>query len=267
MCVTLGEARISDTRTFTYATRLSDPIHVTGYQNNAKTRSGGNCMFLNIAGTEMAMVHGPEFTHSFMDDLTERLPELEYDFDMSRGGPTMFGGRSIQLVDYGDYTVILAHGPANILSALSEVRPDRRPAATQQLQDKIDFYMSWSPTHSFILACFAGEVRPEHPIMVRYRPHNPEVLTVPGLDGHDGRVPTPGDPVYRDFSVAFAVEGVQLPYAVHYNDRGINGKLWAPTSVTGFKDNRKTAPNGDYVMPMEAVREGLSGLALAAKLR
>ena len=218
-------------------------------------------MFLNFAGSNLRLVRGPEKTVSFMDDMTAELPELVVSKGMMRGDYATFG---ISVETYGDYDVVLASGPGDILSALEQVRPERRPVVTDELRAMTEFYMNWSPTHSFVLACFDGKANPRHPIVVSYKPHDPGVLTIPGLDGHDGRLPVPGAPVYRDFAVAFGVQGVSLPYPVRYKDT-VNDQ-WAPSSVTGFRDNRLDGPNGDYVMPIHLIRRGYVGTGLAAAL-
>lgn len=265
MCVTSDLAFIEGTRTYVYATRLnSKPVHVCGYQNQAMSVEGPNCMFLNFAGSNLQLVRGPERTRSFMEDMTAALPELAY---ADRGMRSGSYGRGITVESYGDYTVILAQGPGDILSALNQVPANRRPARNRQLQEMVNFYMSWFGRDSFVLACFDGRVQPQHPITVSYTPRDRSVLTIPGLDGHDGTVPTIGEPVYRDFRLAFGVEGVQLPINVYYNDKGVLGQPWAPSSVTGFTDNRSDGPNGDYVVPVKAVWRGLMGAQLAAALR
>jgi hypothetical protein len=269
MCVTPGEAEIRDTRTYVHATTDPDgsrPVHVCGYQNHARSLVGPNCMFLNFAGTRLQLVRGPEYTRTLMQDMTADLRHLA---GIPKGGG-MFspigGSRSMRVEEYGDYDVVLAQGPGDILSMLGGVRPDRRPADTRGLREMIDFYMSFFFLDSYVLACFDGEVKPKHPIAVSYEPRDPSVLTIPGLDGHDGNVPVVGQPIRRDFHVAFGIAGRQLPYQVRYNDQ-IGGRFWAPTSVTGFIDNRHNGPNGDYVLPVGAVEAGLYGRELAAALR
>lgn len=265
MCVTANPASIRGTRAFVYATELDDsPVHVCGYQNQARTLDGGNCMFLNFAGSNLELVRGPEHTRNFMRDMTVSLPELVISQGM-RGGMFSNGSRSITVQKYGDYTVILAQGPGDILSALDEVEPSRRPARSSRLKEMVDFYMSWYPRDTFVLACFDGSVKPEHPITVSYTPRNARVLTIPGLDGHDGNVPLVGQPVYRDFRVAFAINGLPLAHRVQYTEGWIEEQPWAPSSVVGFVDNRR-GPNGDYVVPIQAVQRGLTGRRLADKL-
>jgi hypothetical protein len=269
MCVTANPAIIQGTRTYVYATSTDplgwNPVHVCGYQNEAETLDGANCMFLNFAGDKLKLVRGPEHTQSFMSDMTARLPELVY-VPRTRGGSFSFGAKGLLSVeDYGDYTVILSQGPGDILSALDEVPLDRRPQVTPRLRDMIDFYMSFFAGDSFVLACWNGKAKPKHPVTVQYHPRNPDVLTIPGLDGHDGRVPVIGAPVYRDFRIAFGIAGEELAQPVTYRD-DVAGQFWAPPSVAGFVDNRTDGKNGDYVVPVSAVKAGLHGIELADTL-
>lgn len=266
MCVTSGPANISGTKTYAYAAPVNDDEpqrHVCGYINTAESTSGPNCMFLNFAGSDLRLVRGPEYTRHFMNDMTRGLPELR-PVEMSRGGG-MYGAKGIEVIEYGDYTTVLAQGPGNMLSALDRVPVNHRPVYTSELEEKIDFYMSYSPDHTFLLGCFDGNVQPRHPIVVSYTPHNPDVLTIPGLDGHDGKLPQVGAPVFRNFAVAFGVAGVQLSREVNYRDDVVD-RAWAPSSVSGFVDNRLDGPNGDYVMPIKALAAGYTGARLAREL-
>jgi hypothetical protein len=274
MCVTANAAEISNTKTFVHATTLPDGSarHVCGYQNQADNLvpfSGANCMFLNFAGTDLKLVQGPETTTQLMNDMTRGLLPLYTTRSASRGGGAFFDlatrGSEAWVEDYGDYTVVLARNADDILDTLSQVPFARRPAVTHQLKLMIDFYGETFPQDSFVLACFDGSVRPKHPIVVSYTPRNPNVLTIPGLDGHDGKRPVVEAPVHRGFKVAFAVEGLTLPRSVDYTDLDV-ASSWAPPTVTGFYDNRPEGPNGDYVIPVEAVRRGLAGKELAEQL-
>jgi hypothetical protein len=221
-------------------------------------------MFLNYAGTAVRPVRGPQYTQNLMADMTRDLPDLE-EVEHSRSSMSYGGGsKSVTVESYGDYDIVYTQGPGDILGALSEVNPRRRPVVTSFLRELVDFYMAFVPNHGFVLACFDGAVQPKHPIVVSYRPHDPEVLTIPGLDGHDGSLPTPGAQVGGGFRVAFGIQGLNLPGHVDYSD-GVS-QLWAPSSVVGFHDNRSLRPNGDYVLPVTALQQGLTGRALAAHL-
>ncbi|MGF7228628.1 MAG: hypothetical protein ACQR33_01445 [Candidatus Saccharibacteria bacterium] len=264
MCVTAGPARITNTRTYVYVPpQGNDGIrHICGYQNEAET-DFGNCMFLNFAGTNLQLVRGPELTTSFMRDMTSTLENLQWAI---RGRGLSFGGTrsaAVTIENYGDYTTLRAQNPADILDALDDpqIPANRRPKRRSAIEAMAKFYQDFRPNDSFVLACFAGRVKPKHPITVSYTPHNPNVLTVPGIDGHDGFVPKLGELVHRDFSVAFGVHGLDLRTPVSYQDRVSDA--WAPQSVSGFVDNREVAANGDYVVPMDAIADGYSGRALA----
>jgi len=266
MCVTSAPALIRGTQTVTYATKLSGhPFHVNFYQNRAKSLAiGGNCMFLNYPGSNLSMVDGPQHTYHLMSDMTAQLEELVY-VPRTRIGASYGGAKGMSVVEYGDYTTILCEGPDNILSLLDEVRPDRRPQRTKQLEEMVQFYMSMFPHDSFSLSCFSGQTEPRHPIAVRYIPRNPRVLTAPGLDGHDGNPPEVGDLMQRDFTVGFALQGASIGVSVPYRDP-ITGASWAPSSVAGFVDNRPNAFNLDYMVLASDLIEGYNGQKLAERL-
>ena len=260
MCVTSAPALISNTQVYAYVPPADGghpQRHLCGYQNQAKTR-GPNCMFLDFAGDKLVLVPGPEYTRNLMNDITRDLPTLEV-VPSTKG--QLYRGRGVQVQNYGDYTVLAAKNPSAILDELAQVDPLRRPERTPQLEAMADFYTAYAPNRSFVLACFNGEVRPKHPIVVSYVPHDPEVLTIPGLDGHDGHPPTPGAPVYRNFQVAFGHANAQLPHQVRYS--GPVNAAWAPPSVGGFVDNREDGPNGDYTVQVWALRDGLTAASLS----
>jgi hypothetical protein len=131
--------------------------------------------------------------------------------------------------------------------------------------------MSYNPEHSFLLGGFSGMAQPHHPLVVCYDPFPDDLglLIGPGLDGHTGRVPKPGVAMQRDFKVAFATDGgpSALQNPVRYQDDTARGCWWAPKSgVVGFHDNRFNGPNTDYKIPIWAVDQGKTGIALAELL-
>jgi len=267
MCVTSKPAAITNTQAFVYSMMMNGVLrHVVGYQNKVEYSRSGNCMFLNFAGKNLELVRGAENTATLMGDITRGLPSLVQE-EMTRARASLGGGlMGVSVEKYGDYTVILAQGPADIRSALNQVELERRPVWDDKFAQMIDFYMRWNPTHTFALACFDGSITPTHPICVSYEPHDANVLTIPGLDGHDGNIPKPDQLIYRDFTIAFGAEGVDLPHKVLYSDFLTRPPLWLPTSVAGFRDNRRNGPNGDYVIPLSSLLKGLTGTELAATL-
>lgn len=264
MCVTLRPAAIDSTQTYVYVPPTpegADPKHICAYQNTARS-SMVNCMFLNFAGSNLQPVQGPEHTVGVMNRVVAYLPELRPTPSDLLGGSRSRKGATV--VDYGDYTLVYANSPGEIIAAIGTVRADRRPVSVPALADMAAFYGDFRPHDSFVLACFSGNVRPKHPIVVSYTPHNPDILTAPGLDGHNGRVPVPGTKMARDFTVAFGVYGTRLPFNVQH-DASTNTE-WLPESVTGFVDNRREGLNQDYVVPIDVVKEGLAGPYLADQL-
>jgi hypothetical protein len=272
MCVTTAPAELGGTSAFTYATlNTTDPrtLHVSGYQNYATNKSSlPNCMLLHFPGDELEMVSGPERTRHFMEDLTQGLQELVYIPRFRSLGNEVVGSRSVKVQAYGDYHVVLAEHPGDILDALEQVPENRRPPRTGMLEDLVAWYRSSFSDYSFVLACFDGQVAPRHPIVVQYVPHNDDVLFVPGIDAHDGTLPRPGHPMQRDIKVAFASESHPQPQKVVYHDSFIHAPstYWAPTDVAGFHDNRSDGPNQDYIVPLLSLDEGLNGADLVEEL-
>jgi hypothetical protein len=276
MCVTSAPADINNTRVLTYVTydgSSHQPMHYTFYQNTATNRSKRpNCMFLQFPTAELEPVVGHEHTRSFLGDITLNLAELEH-HPVTRGMSFRGGAdRSIEtprVVQQGDYHLVLCSSPRRILDALEQVPVDRRPMRTLELEALAAWYAEWYADESFVLACFNGSVNPRHPIGVRYVPHNDDVVFAPGLDGHTGGLPIIGQDIVRDFHVAFAVQGLQLPVTFRYTDFLGQVQDWAPDpryGVAGFHDNRFRAPNGDYTVALETLHKGFSGHELVAEL-
>ena len=271
MPVMLRPASVNRTCTYVYATTMDEadsrPIHVCGYQNEARSWSGRNVMFLNFAGSNLSLVEGVQNTETLMVDVTRRLSDL---VPQKRSRVGVFNythlPRGRRLENYGTYTVTVAQTPADILPALEQVPEHQRPDLDKDLERMVDFYAAVKPRDSFVLACFDDRVKPAYPITVSYVPHNPQMLTIPGLDGCSDRLPSPGNPVRRDSRIAFALGGGAMPHIVEYQDE-VGEAPWAPDSVCGFVDNRSDGQNGDYVVSAEIVRAGITGRALAAELR
>jgi hypothetical protein len=258
MCITTGPAELGQTMAFTYATLLADDPrteHITGYQTSASNLlNTPNMMILHFPGDDIELVGGPQNTWSLMQDLTGMLPSLEATLSM-RG---ISGGTRVQ--SYGDYYVVLAEEARDILSATDLLPEDFRPEATPEFMEVLDFFESTFSGYCFVLACWRDRVVPRHPIVVKYVPHNDDVLFVPGIEAHDGLYPNLDSEEPRNFRVAFAADGYVQPFHVYYHDTlDPNKVIWAPRDVTGFFDNRVRGNNGDYVIPLESIVQGLSG--------
>lgn len=203
----------------------------------------------------------PERTTNLMTDITARLTPLA---SSSRDRDPIFAEPKAQVVEYGDYHVILAERACDILPALDGVPQERRPLWTPQLQALSAFCEVHGNGYGFILGCFDGSVKPTHPIVVGFVPPVFDWLRAPGWDGHDGELPVLGQPMQRDFHVAFGVEGLDLPIKVNYSDDVDSS--WAPASVAGFWDNRSDGPNRDYGVGMRTLERGVTGRELAKQL-
>lgn len=256
MCITTGSAFVSDTAVYGYVPAPdTDGVqrHIVGYQNQATSKSGPNCMILNYAGFDLRLVDGPQHTRHMMERLTHGLFSVDDDY----ADTYLDGSYDVAVEEYGAYTVLVSQSPGAILETLQDdaVPDSRRPEITPRLRAMADFLKSSYPHDTFVLACFDHHVKPEHPIVVSYVPRQPEFITVPGLDGHDGKVPEVGGAVYRNFKLVFGIHGVDLS-PVRY-DADVIDHSWAPQSVLGFIDNRTEAPNGNYSLPIEAIRNYL----------
>lgn len=263
MCVSTSPAELGGTRAYTWHT-LGHPNsqrpswHVTAYQNFARNLSPDpNCMLLHFPGSHLSLVRGPELTRQLMADVTWRLPEL-------LPTPKFMGSRGIselRVEDYGDYTVVLAQYPSDILAALEQVPAHRRPKRTSKLEELVDWYRVNYPDYVFALACFAEGATPRHPIVVEYVPDSDDLLFIPGLDCHTGEIPQVGQMMQRDFRVAFGSELHPQKEQITYSDDQARGAYWAPNSVVGFYDNDQ-GPNKDYIVPLVSIEEGLTGREL-----
>jgi hypothetical protein len=258
MCVTARPAIITGSTVVVKA--ISNTRHAVFYQNNLRT-PGPNCMFLDIDGYGLELLPALTKTHSFMRDVTRDLDEIVPVPRMRGGSLSMGDSKGVVMEAYGDGVTLRSPRPEAILDALSDLPPEyahlRLPA--HLLAPRADFYTRKRPGRCFVLYLFDGSVKMEYPLAFQHTPHNPEVLTAPGLDGHDGSDPVIGAPVDTGFTVAFAINGQELEHPVRYSDYGVEGEDWAPESVAGFIDNRVARPNDDYVASVKDLKAGLNG--------
>lgn len=267
MCVTTNIATMDQTQVFTMVTSQlhgGQPVHVTAYQNRALNLSDApNCMILHFPSQgKVELVQGAQSTKGLMASITASLSPLVSNH--ARGFISKSAGQShtAHVEEYGDYHVVIAEYAADMFMVIDQVPANRRPPITGQLQALVEWYGKTFPDYTFVLACFDGSVRPTHPIVVSYVPDNDDVVYCPGLDGHDGMIPEIGQPIKRDFKVAFAANDITLPHKVKFDQPA----WWIPTSVAGFYDNRTDAPNGDYIVPLLNLQEGFDGQELVSDL-
>lgn len=274
MCVTSGLAQVGLTRAFTHASMPTPEqgtqwVHYTGYQVSARNLTKrANCLFLHFPCQGTPWIVDPEVVHTqhLMEDITRGLPvtgnPLEMFSSTSRTGANM--------VEHGDYYVVLTGSPNQIPEALSQIpEAAHRPIVDEAFENLVEWYERRFPGDGFVLVCFNDNIQPNHPILVGYTPDNDDVLFVPGLEGHDGNgIPSVGKPMRRNIKVAFSVEELDLPHPVLHRNR-LSAKQfddWAPKSVSGFWDRREFGGNFDYAVPLLDLQEGMNGSELLSDL-
>jgi hypothetical protein len=253
MCVSLSPARLGNISAFSYATLdTTDPrtLHINGFQAELESLvEQPNCLVFHFPGNEIGLISGPEKTARMMADITQGLPLLQD--SSSRSDHAL-------VESTGQYYVVVAEDASKIVSALEEVPQDCRPPISDHLAALVSWYQSNFPGHAYAMVCFQGRVRLGYPIVVEYIPHNDDLLFVPAIVSNGG-LPDWDSDVDRDFKVAFASEGHPQPLKVRYRDR-VATERWAPSDVTGLHDNRSSAPNKDYVIPLDTIQRGFEGM-------
>ena len=260
MCVSMHSAEFEGAIAF--GGEVNEELHLLGYQNSAKSYSGPNCMLLHVPTAELTAnsLVPTESAPRFMEDMSNKIYEL-----LTFRGISSRGMSEPIVVQYGAYEVVLAGSAKDVPSALERVSPAKRPAINDEL---LVWYDAHFPSFAFILACFNNEVEEaNHPILVKYRPNNPEKLFVPGLESHSGRPPVLcGRDHPRDFKVVFGSKlsgdtGTSVSYhgsqTVEYRDDLGELRELLPTKVVGFQDNN-VGVNADYWAFTQDIRNGLT---------
>lgn len=274
MCVTSGPAQMGDTQVFTFDPNHNNDHrahHITAYLNTAINASGTpNCMLLHFPAQELPelVLDGLNAHTDVMRAVTHGLPRLSDGLPDDNGDWHLVsrGVETAVVQAYGDYHVVIANSASDIPQVLNKVPVDRRPPMTTDLENLIGWYDEHFFGYRFLLCCFNGHVRPSHPIVVSWIPDNDDVLFAPGLDGHTGELPRLGEPMPRNFRVAFGLDGVNLPKQVELHRPNPANHWWVPESVTGFFDDRVSGINSDYVVPRLTIAEGMSGRELLEDL-
>jgi hypothetical protein len=199
MCCTLEPARLSST--YLLAHTLPDGRNVIGYQNRATNQSRTpNAMILPFPSSRpmtrencIDMSGCPKLFHDYGELLKPR----------SRGGDMMKGSRLLleraEVFDSGSYTVVLAADARAIPEALSQVPESKRPRLHPEMFEAFNVYY---PGWSVALCCWNGEIEAE-PMLWWYEPiaEFRDKHFLPGLDGHDGRIPDPARNVAVDHTL------------------------------------------------------------------
>ncbi len=251
MCITIGPARLEKTILLANSVELDGrTINVIGYQNVATNQDHGpNAMVLPFpAATPMTQANCIDV--SGHPDLLKRYAALvprEQTRSMSRG-LTLSAKSAAEVFDSGSYTVVLASDATAIPEAIDRVPAHRRPRLHPEL---FDAYGLWYPGWSVALCCWDGTIEAE-PLLWWYEPL-PEFVHrhfLPGLDGHDGRVPDPSGGADVDHVIVVGShERDHLPLAREILD-SVPSSIgrFLPVNVRGGRIHRRMA-NGDWVLP------------------
>lgn len=220
------------------------PIRVFGHQNTAVNAADGpNCLFLHLPTTGLNLVPVGRSA-----DLLTRLRE-----------PTEPESYSMallskpQVVQHGIYTVVLA-SPGQVPAALDSVPPARRPVVPPDL---LEFYADVFPGHSLALCCFDNaEARRSTPLLLWYRPTDPDLVVLPGLHSRAGRVPDPIELVPNDYYLLFGTDDPD--WGERYEeDPSLRHKVrsYLPASVRGYPVTEHLR-NGDFALTVDDLRAG-----------
>lgn len=94
---------------------------------------------------------------------------------------------TVQVFEHDIYTVVLAPSAAQMADALPAVPEHKRPRINRDL---FTFFAQSYPDHAIALCCFDNrQAAQASPLMIWYHPHQPDLLSLPALDAHDGRPP------------------------------------------------------------------------------
>lgn len=266
-CCSLAPASFSATKGLASETRMNGKVvHLLGYQNralNKSTASGGNAMLLPIPAKPGTMTErnilNTRFAPNILDDMAKLFPEESTDRQLTlRDGIAKAGGSGFVHVFQSDiYTIVLAQNAQDLPAALSRVPEAKRPRMNKAI---FDAYAKWYPNHTFALCCFNNrDAAVAKPMLWWYEPIDKEKLFFPGLDEHDGSVPSMKSRVSVDHALAFST-----PAFTHANGREVlyTDKLAPflkdvlPVRIQGER-LKGTMPQGDFSVDLPALRQGI----------
>ncbi|MEK9195605.1 MAG: hypothetical protein AAB975_04460, partial [Patescibacteria group bacterium] len=208
MCVTLGEARLSQTTIYVGVSKAFTNdhlnLHVCGYQNRVQDGHAGTIMMMKSrrsmgtanSGNAMILpfpaIPGTMSQKNFLTGM-DACPHVLQDMAAtikSEARSLSLGiekSSSVEIFELDIYTVILAQNARLIPDAILGVREDKRPPLKPNI---FLAYDRWYPDWPVAVCCFNNkEGAFANPIMVPYEPLWPEFLFAPALDCHTGDVP------------------------------------------------------------------------------
>lgn len=221
------------------------PIRVFGHQNTAVNAANGpNCLFLHLPATNLNLVPVGRST-DLLTRLREPTEPESYSIQLSSGA---------QVVQHDIYAVVMAPNPGRIPAALAAVPPARRPVVPPEL---LEFYADVLPGHAFALCCFDNaEARRSTPLLLWYRPTDPDLVVLPGMHSRAGQAPDPVELVPNDYYLLFGTDDPD--WGERYEeDPSLRHKVrsFLPASVRGYPVTEHLR-NGDFALSVEDLRAG-----------
>lgn len=197
---------------------------------------------------------------NFMEDFRRAVapPAMSDDYaDFSLSMAPKAAAIVVKGFDSGTYDVVIAWSAAAIADVIQQVDEAKRPQINAALYGELDaLYPSWT----FVLFCFAGDAAEKAGCaLMRYQPMRPDLLYLPGLDGHDGRIDW--DPVTLDHTIVVSSyllhEDAPNARAVKFRDAGVKDSIPSlPRVVIGRSYSGIEVPQGDFLFRLEDVRRG-----------
>jgi len=229
----------------------------------------GNAMLIAVpaeAGTVNAksLVAVGKFP-AFMEDYKRAVaprPPVRRGGLRSRSADSMLGAKAIVVkgFDGGTYDVVISPSAGQIASVIKKVAKAKRPQLNAELYAELD---TLYPGFTFVLFCFSEEDTAKSGCaVVKYQPRkgNENLLYLPGLDGHNGKVET-GD---VELNHTLVVGSYRMDDFVHSRDVSFSDA--GLTTTYPFFLNRVVgkiipkgtmAPQGDFLFNLDDVRKGV----------
>jgi hypothetical protein len=255
MCVTFAPARLSGTIVYIGKQKST---HVVGYQTTAISK-GPNAIILHVPGqiANDNLIDTRGFPNLFknMRDLLIPRPRNSFSFNSDEA--------SSKTVDHhvcGLYDILVTDTPTAIPGALAQIPVEKRPNISAEL---MDYYSKpFFKGNKFLVWCFdeIDEANLKQPILFSYTPTDPDVLTIPGIDAHDGGVPKLGLVdrdhwlLYGSYELDSSTHGTR----VRYSDKIPSEiKQILPNKVIGKNFSAQTQ-NGDFTITAREISQGIS---------
>lgn len=260
MCITSGPAKLSTTKIL--SGKIDDTYHLLAYSNTVENISGKpNSMILAIPGkvTEEDFYDTTAYA-KFLEVIEEAQRKRFKGMSLSRGFDTLSMDAEVVNFQVGMYNIFVSDSASNIGKAISALSPEKRPEINPEILSFLEnHYAGWS----FVIACFDGDKKMEaQPIMLKFKPIDPNTLYFPALDAHDGGAPNLDEKVWVDhFLITMGEKGndvnfseLSIPevfagkkfFGMSYSGKHQNGDWYAAIddelNFHGFNLNRSSIP-------------------------